>query len=445
MNHKISRRRLLQLTGAAMTTGLLAGCAHGTNTSRTLNQVQVKVPAQYKGRKHTISFWSSYAGVNGKLLNQLVDRYNQSQSNTYVDIEYQGDYLPTIAKIKTALQSGHGPDVTIVAPDKAAGSLLLSDLMSPLDDYFDQDFLSSFVPVFMKEWQLNGKTYQIPFSRSLPLLYYNRDVFAHAGLPDRGPNSWDELRRWNSALKGIENGGKPVRMELLGPNPWLYQSKIWAFGGNLSKGMEMTMDQDGCLACAEWISDLVGSKISFVGDFPDDFNNGFAATMVSSTANLKGVEEAAKFRVGTSKLPRGKSSHPEPTGGGGWMMLTGVPDDRKGAAADMIKFFGTTESSLDWALGTGYVPVVNTALKSSRVRSKIKSDGNFETAISEISDSHFPDAVMGFIGDGDTVLTQAVGDMFAARKDPKATLEQAAQRLTDEAKPLKAKYDKYFG
>lgn len=41
-----------------------------------------------------------------------------------------------------------------------------------------------------------GVTYWIPFARSTPIFYYNRDAWAEAGLPDHGPETWNEFAEW---------------------------------------------------------------------------------------------------------------------------------------------------------------------------------------------------------------------------------------------------------
>ena len=52
---------------------------------------------------------------------------------------------------------------------------------------------SDYVDVFYKETVRAGKQVVLPFARSTPIFYYNKDAWAKAGLPDRGPNTWDEF------------------------------------------------------------------------------------------------------------------------------------------------------------------------------------------------------------------------------------------------------------
>ena len=59
------------------------------------------------------------------------------------------------------------------------------------------------------EYVVKGQSWAVPFARSTPILYYNRDIFAKAGLPDRAPKTWSELRSWGPErrLAGI---GRPT-------------------------------------------------------------------------------------------------------------------------------------------------------------------------------------------------------------------------------------------
>src|SRR5262249_60681145 len=49
--------------------------------------------------------------------------------------------------------------------------------------------------------QLGGKLHGIPFGVSVPVMYYNPELFKAAGLPVEPPHTWDELQRVGAVIK----------------------------------------------------------------------------------------------------------------------------------------------------------------------------------------------------------------------------------------------------
>ena len=57
----------------------------------------------------------------------------------------------------------------------------------------------------------DGKTYGIPFQRSTPVLYWNKDAFKEAGLdPETPPASWAEMVEMGKKLTKTDASGNPV-------------------------------------------------------------------------------------------------------------------------------------------------------------------------------------------------------------------------------------------
>ena len=51
-----------------------------------------------------------------------------------------------------------------------------------------------------------GNLYSMAFNSSTPILYYNKDLFKKAGLPDKAPATWDEVE--SMAKKLVASGAK---------------------------------------------------------------------------------------------------------------------------------------------------------------------------------------------------------------------------------------------
>lgn len=67
-------------------------------------------------------------------------------------------------------------------------------LAVPVDTILSKEFLDDFYPAMLEACSINGKTYALPMYVSPYVLYYNKDLFAQAGLdPEKPPKTYDEM------------------------------------------------------------------------------------------------------------------------------------------------------------------------------------------------------------------------------------------------------------
>ena len=110
MKSRFDRRKLL--AGAA---GVGAAAALSTKASTTY-----AAPALIQSGPLEVLFWSSFNGVNAEMLTQLVTEFNESQTEIFINDQYQGSYEETAQKIQAAPATGslHRPAST--ASDRQA-------------------------------------------------------------------------------------------------------------------------------------------------------------------------------------------------------------------------------------------------------------------------------------------------------------------------------------
>ncbi len=82
---------------------------------------------------------------------------------------------------------------------------------------------------------MKGQSWAVPFARSTPILYYNRDAFAKAGLPDRGPA---DLER--TAVVGARAGQGAVRRPVAADDRVRKIDGDWQFQGNVGSSAART-------------------------------------------------------------------------------------------------------------------------------------------------------------------------------------------------------------
>ncbi len=114
-------------------------------------------------------------------------------------------------KVQTLVQNKQFPDILEgdTAPQFAQSHLLYPDsqVLSPA-------VLHDLMPTFLKDGQYQGTDYGIPFTTSTRALYYNKKIFAAAGISSP-PQTWAQLRTDAAAIKakGYVGYGMPLGSE----------------------------------------------------------------------------------------------------------------------------------------------------------------------------------------------------------------------------------------
>ena len=114
-------------------------------------------------------------------------------------------------KVQTLVQNKQFPDILEgdTAPQFAQSHLLYKD-----SDVLSPGVLGNLIPTFLKDGQYQGTDYGIPFTTSTRALYYNKKIFAAAGISSP-PRTWTQLQSDAGAIKakGYIGYGMPLGSE----------------------------------------------------------------------------------------------------------------------------------------------------------------------------------------------------------------------------------------
>ena len=106
-------------------------------------------------------------------------------------------------ELDRAFRGGNLPDVAIVEIHHIV-SFAADDRIQPLDEFMKNDptfQADDLLPGILTNLRYRDKLYAIPMNRSMPMLYYNKDRFAAAGLdPNKPPATWQEVREMSSSI-----------------------------------------------------------------------------------------------------------------------------------------------------------------------------------------------------------------------------------------------------
>lgn len=440
----LSRRRFLTLAGmTAAAVPILSACGSPSGgSSGGFSQPDVAPPAPFKGRTNVV-VWSPWSGSNHDAFAGLVTRFNESQSDIYAEVQQFKGYDGVTEKLSAGLQARQIPEIAVFS-DVSWNKFFLSDMVEPLDSYFTDGWnADTYHQRLFAEGVVRGSSYWVPFGRSTPLFYYNRQIFADAGLPDRAPQTWDEFREWGREVTGRDyRGNKVVMRGYTGADDWYFQGLLWNYGGAMSQGLEVTLDSPEAIAAAEFDRAVINDdKIGYLAqDYTTDFSNGLVATITNSTGALTGLTKGADFEVGAGFLPTAKDVG-VPTGGAGLSILKNADPERKAAAAKLIEFLAQDAQAGDWAVDTGYLPATHGASESAAVVKRIAENPNYGLAVKQLDIARQPDAVRRYVSSTIIEVRGAIQKLYTENADPATVLSEAAKVIRKDTDAVRAQYE----
>jgi len=443
------RRTFLAGSAGALALSLAACAGSGATAKRTAEKKPVyaqpegDVPAEYAKRQRVVA-WTTWGSTTGAVVAELAKRFNESQSDIFLDLQSQnGTYDELAQKLAAGLQAKQIPDLAIFS-EVTWHKFFLNDTLEPLDDYFTKSApRAAYNSRLLDEGVLSGQLWWVPFARSTPLFYYNRDLFAQAGLPDRAPKTWSEMREWGAELKGITYNGNQPKMFAYPQvdGDWMFQGVLWNFGGGISKGLDITIDDAASIAAGEYERKLVADKLAYMATAPlTDFENGLIAAAEDSTGALGSVVQNSKFEVGTGFVP-GEKSQEVPTGGGGFSIMANSSTSRKKAAFEFLSFLAKPEQAAYWTTSTGYMPVVDAAKKESSFVDLVKKNPNFEVAIKQMDKTKKEDDVRLFVPNANIALYEGLQQIWSKNASAKSVFADVAETLKRSEAQIRAAYE----
>ena len=283
-----SIRTLAVLGAVAIAATTLAGCSGGGGGDASPD---------------TLTLWSR--GANEAINQSLVDAWNadhdvQVQLLPVPDDEYD-------QKLAAAVAAGNPPDVVtldvVKLPELMAGGVLtdLTDRAKSLD-YFDE-LAQSYVDYSSTD----GNIYALPENIDASTLFWNKDLFAQAGLdPEAPPTNFEQIRDYAAKITALGNGvhGFSLSGQCGGCNRYTFSPLIWASGGDYTDetGTQATLTSAGVNDALKLYQDLWNS-----GDIPAEAKDDNGANWVSGF----GSGQVGMIGLGAFAIAQMRDSFPD--------------------------------------------------------------------------------------------------------------------------------------
>lgn len=273
---------------------LMAGIALGAMSMAAPAMAQV-----------TVKMWS-IDGDNG-LYTKLVEEFNASQTEVIVESRLV-PFDELVNEALKAFATGQAPDIiSLDNPDFALFSSR-GAMLDITDRVANSEVIDSSVyyagPMASASW--DGKLYGLPKATNTIALFYNKDLFAKAGIAE-APQTWDELLEDARKLNDPANNVYGITWSARAGEEGTFQFLPWVQMGG---GSFAEVNTPGAVKALEIWKTLLDEKLTSQDvlsqgqwDSTGTFNAGNAAMAISGPWELGRMAADAKFDWGVALLP----------------------------------------------------------------------------------------------------------------------------------------------
>ena len=354
MNKRVLGLSAVCAVGALALTSCSSSGGSGASADGT---VTLKLVAADYGDKATNSstlYW-----------NDLVKSFEAANPKIKVDVQVI-NWNDIDKQVKTMIQSGNVPDVLQTGgyADKVADKLLYK-----AGDVLDLGTQASFIDSFAKAGEVDGTQYGIPFVSSARAFFYNKTIFAQAGITD-APKSWDDVKADAALIKAKVPGVTPYALPL-GPEEAQGESMIWELGnggGPTDGSGHYSLNSQADIDTFSWLkANLVDTGLTYANPATTDRKTAFAdfaagkAAMLNGHPSLIQMATDGKVDYGVAPIPGKAGALKSTLGVADWMMAFNK-NGHKDEIRKFLDFAYSKENTLKFDETYNLMPVTKDTL-----------------------------------------------------------------------------------
>jgi multiple sugar transport system substrate-binding protein len=399
--------------------------------------------AAAQNQKTQVLYWQYDFASKVTLVNELIAEFNKANP----DIEVKQETFPYdnyIAKVKSAVGAGQGPDVANLfygwLPDWVSGNLL-----QPLPSSFNAKTLEERVGGLMQASKINNQYFAIPTAVRTLAVFYNKDLFKAAGIA-RVPRTWEEMEAAAKKIQKVEGNRVQVAgwaIQPEGQDHHLFRevlSRQWGGKPYTTDFKKISYNTPQGLEAFKWYTGLVerGAAVRGLDLFPgsnnayrDSFIAGRAGMIVDGSFAIGSIRSGAKFDWGVFELPTRTTGGLKANFGSYW--VHGLTPNAKGAKLEAsvkwLNFITSDAVQRRWLRAVGELPA-NTKLAADPELRKDPIFGPFVASIPFAKATFFVDEA-----GQRKAMSDAMNSVWLQKMDPSKALAAASsgeQKLLDD-------------
>jgi multiple sugar transport system substrate-binding protein len=347
---------------ATVATMTLASCGFGGGSNSSSG-----------GDKSLTLMVASYSDNTKSEWQQIIKDFEAKNSDIKVSLDVQS-WNDINDVIKTRVQAGKQPDILNI--DAFAG-FASDDLLYPAKDVVSAATLADFQPAFAKNASIGGTQYGLPFIASARALFYNKDIFAKAGVT-APPKTWAELEAAATKIKdsGAIGYGMP-----LGSEEAQAETALWFYGagGGYGDASKLTIDTPENLAGATEMQKLITDGVTEQNPGSTDrtpllnvFVQGQIGMQVGLPPTVGQIKDKnASLNYGIAPIPT-KDGSAFTLGVADHLMAFKNKTDKTASIKKFLDYFYSSDVYTKWVTAEGFLPTTKSGAKAMASNATIK-------------------------------------------------------------------------
>mgnify|MGYP000448038728 CR=1 FL=1 len=362
--------------------------------------------------KVTLQFWHTYSLAEIKVLTEQVERYMKQNPNVTIKLT-NIPYEQRATMIINAIKGGAPPDLY-------RGDMPMQFEIARLDAaYFLEDYLKTNDPQILTDvpdniWrmcQYNGHIIAIPEDFFVPVIYYNKDLFAKAGLGEF-PTTWDGLLEAAKKLYRPSEGRFGVEWMQWGDGPyWSLGALLLSNGGGIIKNGTVVVDSKNNVETLNFIKKLYRYTPPGMSTFSyDDWDKTFYLGRVGiqfgngswSIGNYRELAPNLNYGIAPYNIIGPSGTEMKVPGHGVCYYMVMSKTKHPELAASIIDWLVNSENHLEWCKKLWHTPV-----RKSTFKEPFFDDPRFDAFKFELERAYAE-----FTGDIATVFNPLIADIY---------------------------------
>ena len=402
-----------------------------------------------------IQWWHSMTGALNDRVNEFAKGFNESQKDYKVVPVYKGAYPESMAAAIAAFRAGNAPHILQVFEVGTATMMSAKGAIRPIQqvmreagEKFDPKI---YLPAVAGYYTTSkGEMLSFPFNSSTSVFYYNKDVFAKAGLdPNRAPVTWPEVM---AAAAKIKVSGASQCAYTTGWPSWVHVENFSAWHNvpigtreNGMAGLNTVFQINTPLHARHWSNLQEWSKKGYFtyggrrNEAEAKFYSGECAMLTSSSAAQANINRNAKFKYGVAFMPHYADVAGAPQnsiiGGASLWTMAGKPKGDYKGVARFFTYLSDAKRQAEWHQKTGYLPITMAAYELTKQSGFYEKNPGTDVSVRQMNNKP-PTANSKGLRFGSFVqirdaFEEEFENMLAGKQDAKQALDRSVQRGND--------------
>src|SRR5438876_177751 len=341
---------------------LAIACDRGPS-AKSGGVASIKVVIADYSKDNTRPFWQALSAAYTK------------QTGIKVDLQVI-DWNSIDQQVTTMIQNNQPPDVLNL---NSFSSYAKDGLLNSSEDVLSAKTRDDFLAAFARGGEYQGKLYGFPILSSARAFFYNKDLFARAGLAGP-PKTWDDFVQAARKIQGL--GGGVIGYALpLGPEEAQAEWAIWMWnnGGGWKSGEQWTINSDRNVQTLQFLAALANThKVTQVNPGKTNrtdgafqlFKDGKVGMVMGFSPLAAQLDAEGKVSYGVTQMPTNVGT-PVTLGVEDYLMAFKKKGNQD-AVKQFLDLYYQPENITRWITAEGFLPVTRSGLQQMSSNPKLK-------------------------------------------------------------------------